>query len=112
MSLAAIRLDKLPAREAGTVRYCVMSPDFSSDHSWEEIGRLVIDIAAQEFTFDCTGAWANERVVPPWVYGLPESEMQSALTGKFAGFGYGAWTGRIRSAARQLMRKGTYPDSA
>ena len=112
MSLAAIRLDRLSARDPGTVCYRVMSPDFSSDHSWEEIGRLVIDLVTQEFTFDCTGAWANERVVPPWVYGLPESEMQRALTGQFAGFGYGAWTGRIRSAARQLMRVGTYPDTA
>ena len=111
MSIAAIRLEKMPTEDAGAVRYRVMSPDFSSDHSWEEIGRLVIDIGAQEFTFDCTGTWADQRVVPPWVYGLPEAEMQSALTGKFAGFGYGAWSGRIRSIARQLIRAGAYPES-
>lgn len=112
MSLAAIRLEKLSVQSAEPVCYRVMSPDFSSEHSWEEIGKLTIDPAAQEFTFECTGVWAHKRVVPPWVYGLPKSEMQRALAGQFAGFGYGAWTGRIRSAARQLMRAATYPDTA
>ena len=112
MSLAAVRLDKVPAQEAGTVCYRVMSPDFSRDHSWEEIGRLVIDPVAEQFTFESTGIWSNERVVPPWVYDLQASEMHRALTNEFAGAGYGAWTGRIRSAARRLMRAGMYPDSA
>jgi hypothetical protein len=52
MSLAAIRLEKLPAQDAGTVCYRVMSPDFSSDHAWQEIGTLAIDPATREFTFD------------------------------------------------------------
>jgi hypothetical protein len=112
MSLVVIRLEKLPAQGGGTVNYRVLSSDFSSDHSWEEVGRLSIDPATQDFTFVCTGVWEHERVVPPWVYGLPHNEMQHALTGQFAGFGYGAWTGRIRSAARRLIRVGTYPDVA
>ena len=87
-----------------------MSPDFSQDHSFEEIGQLTINRVAKDLAFQCTNAWANERVVPPWVYGLPEGEMNAALTGEFKGFGYGAWTGRILSIARKLMMSDEYPE--
>ncbi len=100
----------MPIDDIGKVHYRVMSPDFSSAHTWEEIGQLLIDIDSQEFAFDCTGAWAGQRVVPPWVYGLPDSEMRHLLNGEFAGFGYGAWSGRIRSIARHLIRSGNFPD--
>ena len=109
MSIAALRLEKVAALDARQVRYRVMSPDFSSDHKWEEIGSLSLDVDAQEFDFECTGAWAGRPVVPPWVYGLPESEMHAELTGNFKGFGYGAWSGRIRLLARKLLREKQFP---
>jgi hypothetical protein len=111
MSLASIQLQRVRDGD-GDVRYRVLSSDFSQDHSWEEIGQLTIDRAAKKFAFQCTNAWTNERVVPPWVYGLPEDEMNAALAGEFKGFGYGAWTGRILSIARRLMKSGEYPETA
>lgn len=111
MSIAALRLEKVPASDAGLVRYRVMSPDFSTDHEWEEIGSLSLDVNAQVFDFECTGAWAGKPVVPPWVYGLPKPQMQAELTGKFQGFGFGAWSGRIRLLARKLLREGQFPQT-
>lgn len=36
--------------------------------------------------------------------------MRKALSSEFAGYGYGAWTGRILSQVRRMQESGTYPD--
>lgn len=110
MSLASIRFLRIPGSD-GEVRYRVLSSDFTPDHAWEEIGQLTIDRMAKGFGFKPTNIWANEPVVPPWVYSLPENAMTAALTGEFKGFGYGAWTGRIMSTARRLIASDEYPEA-
>lgn len=111
MSFAHIRLKKL--REDGReVSYVALSPDFNDAHEWQEVARLTVSRTQNTHTFVPQNAWADQKVVPPYVYGLSEPEMREALSSEFAGYGYGAWTGRILSQVRRMQESGTYPDES
>lgn len=111
MSFAHIQLRKLKEVQ-GEVSYVVLSPDFNDDHEWQQVAQLVVSRTHNTHTFIPCGAWASEKVVPPSVYGLSEPEMRKALASEFAGFGYGAWTGRIMSQIRRMQDTGNYPDQS
>ena len=111
MSFAHIRLKKVREDER-EVSYVALSPDFNDAHEWQEVARLVVSRTQNTHTFVPQNAWSDQKVVPPYVYGLSEPEMREALSSEFAGYGYGAWTGRILSQVRRRQESGTDPDDS
>ncbi|MFZ3118928.1 MAG: hypothetical protein WA159_11465 [Variovorax sp.] len=111
MSFAHIRLRKLKEDEE-EVLYAALSPDFNEAHEWEEVARLSVSRLHNTHTFVPKNAWVDQKVVPPYVYGLNEPEMRQALASEFSGHAYGAWTGRILSQVRKMQELGLYPDES
>lgn len=111
MSFAHIRLKKLK-EDKGEVLYVALSPDFNDAHEWQEVAQLVVSRTQNTHTFVPCGTWSGQKVVPPYVYGLSEPEIREALSSEFAGYGYGAWTGRIQSQVRRMQDSGVYPDES
>ncbi|MBW8828403.1 MAG: hypothetical protein JF606_03020 [Burkholderiales bacterium] len=109
MSFANIALTK-SEEDAATVTYRVTSPDFAAGE-WEEVARVVVDKNTRTYEFLPINRWADAKVVPPYVYGLDDVERETLLAGKYVGYGYGAWTGRIFSRVRQMLTKQSYPES-
>lgn len=111
MSFAHIRLKKLKDNE-DAISYVALSPDFNDAHEWREVAQLIISRAQNTHTFVPCNAWSDQKVVPPYVYGLSEPETREALSSEFAGYGYGAWTGRIMSLVRRMQESGVYPEES
>ena len=111
MSLAHIRLKKVKEDDKDVV-YAVLSFDFNDAHEWEQIAEVVVSRTQGTHIFSLRNAWLGEKVVPPYVYGLSEEERQSVLSSKFAGHGYGAWTGRILLQVRRMQDAGYFPDES
>jgi hypothetical protein len=109
MSLASITFNK-SEEDAATVTYRVTSSDFAVG-AWEEIARIVIDKNKLTYEFLPTNRWMDEKVVPPYVYGLDDGEREALLAGKYTDYRYGAWTGRIFSRIRQMLTGQSYPES-
>ena len=112
MSLAHIRLVK--ARESNDkVIYIAESPDFNDGRTWEAVAEIAISKASgHPFTFTPLNYWATQRVVPPETYELPVAERTARLAGPLAGYGFGAWTGRILSLIRLASKDAVFPDNA
>jgi hypothetical protein len=111
MSLAHIKLHKNLQTDV-LVTYIVRSPDFSTDGDWSDIGTIDIDLINSTYAFNPIGSWASEKIVPPSVYEQDESTQSHLLATQYAGFGYGAWTGRIASQVRRMLNANQFPDSA
>ncbi|WP_143684916.1 hypothetical protein [Variovorax sp. KK3] len=94
------------------VSFVVLSPDFNDAHEWQEIASLSVSRTQNTHVLAPKNAWADQKVVPPYVYGLSEPEMRKVLSSEFTGYGYGAWTGRIWSQIRKMQESGIYPDEA
>lgn len=109
MSFAHIRLKKIEEYE-DEILYVALSPDFNEPHEWQEIARLVVSSTKKTHAFTPVNAWSDQKIVPPYVYGLPESEMRKALAAEFLGYSHGAWSGRILSQLRRMQETGVYPD--
>jgi hypothetical protein len=110
MSLAHVRLTKSQESNA-SVSYIAETPDFSGGDRWEEIGLLAIDKSSGAFKFEMSELAKSHHMLPPEVFNLEDAERLSLLSSAYEGFGWGAWSMRIREWAVQFVARGTFPDS-
>jgi hypothetical protein len=109
MSFAHLRFKKSRENRDDIV-YSVLSPDFSDNGEWQEIAEVAISRTQSTHTFSPRNCWTNEKIIPPYIYGLSEEERQKILASQFIGYGFGAWTGRILSQVRRMQVTGNFPD--
>ena len=92
------------------VVYRVDSSDFSATKGEEPIARITINRQEKSYDFEALGQLSREKVVPPHVYDLPESECDRVLGERYEGFGYGGWTARMADVVRRLLASGDFPE--
>ena len=109
MSLVHLRFRK-SSEQNDYVTYIVESSDFGDSNAWEAVAEISITKRRRSYSFRSLGSWKAQKVVPPYVYGLPEHDLKPLLAGEYAGFGYGAWTARIHRCIEKAISDEEYPD--
>jgi hypothetical protein len=108
--MSRVHLHFIRERDQGSsVIYRVDSSDFNVNQIEEPIARITIDPEGRSYGFEPLGELLNARVVPPYVYDLPESESDEMLRVRYKGFGYGGWTARMASVVRRLLADEDFP---
>jgi hypothetical protein len=109
MSFCHLRLVRVQ-NDSATAVYLVESPDFDPAHQWSKIGTVRVFKSEGTYTFNNEGAFLDQKIVPPWLYGLSKDEQTRLLTGKFKDCGNGAWTMRVHHYASTFIKDNNYPE--
>jgi hypothetical protein len=109
MSFCHLRLLRIKNDSVIAV-YSVESPDFDSAHHWSKIGTLKILKSQETYSFENEGAFLDQKIIPPWVYGLNKDEQTGLMNGQFKDHGNGAWTMRIHHYASTFIKDNSYPE--
>lgn len=108
MSAVHIRLERCSDNQ-DSVEYKVQSPDFDERRDWSEIGRLKLNPAAGDYTFEPSLPIRARRFVPPELYKLPEPERERLLASDYKEYGWGYWAMAIHHYAMSLLQEGVFP---
>lgn len=93
--------------------YRVESSDFNDNHINEPIARITINRDSKNYDFEPLGKLSRVKVVPPFVFDLPDSECEKILREQYAdGYYYGGWTARMANVVRRILDSGIFPDEA
>lgn len=96
--------------DAQTVEYSIESCDFNDDMNWEKLCIVEIDLGNNSYRHRFVGRFNEEKIIPPYIYGLNEDEQAKQIETRYAGFGYGAWSMRINNWITQFIHERVFPE--
>ena len=108
MSYAHVRLIQ-KKRNQNYLEYQVESFDFNQQKEWEKIGKLLINLPTNNYQFYPEPVWESQKILPPSVFGLEQTEREQVIQSCYREYGGGAWSMQIHHWATSFLKHRSFP---